>query len=170
MLTLRPRTDDDVPALVRLLTAQQPASRYPLRWPLPFPPEDFVVRPGQAAAWVAELDDLVVGHAAVASLTDAADPAVAGVFAAALPGRRCGTVSVLFVDQDRRGHGIGAALLAEAVAHVRAAGQAPVLDVVPLHGPAVAFYARRGWVQVGSARPAWLPAWAPDLLLMTLPD
>ena len=37
----------------------------PLRWPLPFSVEDFLVREGQEAAWVAVHEGRVVGHVAV---------------------------------------------------------------------------------------------------------
>jgi len=51
--SIRPRRDDDVAVLADLLIEQQPVSRYPYRWPLPFPVEDFLVRDGEQAAWVA---------------------------------------------------------------------------------------------------------------------
>ena len=49
----------------RVLAEQQASSRYPVRWPLPIPIEDFLVRPGEERAWVAEVDGAVVGHVAV---------------------------------------------------------------------------------------------------------
>ena len=41
---IRARRDDDLPELARVLAEQQPVTRYPLRWPLPFPVEQFLVR------------------------------------------------------------------------------------------------------------------------------
>ncbi len=164
---LRPRRLEDVPRLAALLAEQQPTSHYPLRWPLPFPVEDFLVRPGEHAAWVAEVDDVVLGHVAVTALRDD----LADRFTAALPGRRpddLAAVSVLFVALASRGLGVGGLLLDTAVAHVRAAGRVPVLDVVPTHTGAVALYRSRGWREVGGFRPAWLPPDRSDLLLMAL--
>ena len=156
-----------MPRLAELLAEQQPGSHYPLRWPLPFPVEDFLVRPGEHAAWVAELDGVVLGHVAVTAPSgDLADR-----FAAALPDRRpddLAAVSVLFVALAARGLGIGGLLLDTAVAHVRAAGRVPVLDVVPTHAGAVALYRGRGWREVGSFRPPWLAEDRPALLLMAL--
>lgn len=164
---LRPREPEDVPRLAELLAEQQPTSHYPLRWPLPFPVEDFLVRPGEHGAWVAEADGVVLGHVAVTTPRDD----LAGRFAAALPGRRpddLAAVSVLFVALTSRGLGVGGLLLDTAVAHVRAAGRVPVLDVVPTHTGAVALYRGRGWREVGSFRPPWLPEDRPALLLMAL--
>ena len=50
VVEIRRRRHEDLPALVEVLAAQQPTSRYPMRWPLPFPIEQFVVRDGELAA------------------------------------------------------------------------------------------------------------------------
>jgi hypothetical protein len=44
---VRPRERCDLPTLVRSLGEQQPTSSYPMRWPLPFPVEQFIERDGQ---------------------------------------------------------------------------------------------------------------------------
>ena len=96
-LTIRPRDADDVAALVGILEAQQPGSGYPVRWPLPFPVEDFIARPSEVAAWVAVDDGAVVGHVA---LTDVAVGWEADGWCAGtgLPASALAAVSVLFVD------------------------------------------------------------------------
>lgn len=60
---VRPRESTDMTVLEETLGAQQPASRYPLRWP--FPAGDFIVRPGERAALVAVIGEHVVGHVSV---------------------------------------------------------------------------------------------------------
>jgi GNAT superfamily N-acetyltransferase len=162
---VRPRTSDDLPELVAVLAAQQPVSRYPLRWPLPFPVEDFLVREGQEAAWVAEHEGRVVGHVAVGRPR----PAEEAGFVEAAGTRDLACVAVLFVDVTRRGLGIGGRLLDTAVAWAVERDLLPALDVVPSHGPAVAFYRARGWRQVGTLHPDWLPDPREPLLVMTLP-
>ncbi|MDN4171392.1 GNAT family N-acetyltransferase [Nocardioides sp. SOB77] len=159
-MSVRPRRPEDVPALAEVLAAQQAGSRYPMRWPLPFPVERFLVRESEEAAWVAEADGRLVGHVAVCSVTDPAVFRVPGDLAA---------VAVLFVDPAVRGSGLGGRLLDTAVAWVRERGRVPVLDVVPRHSRAVEVYRHRGWVEVGRLRPDWLPADEDDLVLMTLP-
>lgn len=165
--TVRPRREADLPALERLLTEQREAgSEYPLRWPLPFPVRDFLVRPTERHAWVAEDAGGLLGHVAVTRLGD-----LGPAFAAALGvgADEMAAVSGLFTGLRARGRGAGGLLLDTAVARVRAQGLRPVLDVVPTHAAAVGLYRSRGWLEVGSVRPAWLPDGRPDLLLMALP-
>ncbi len=165
-LAVRARRPQDVPGLVTLLGEQQPTSRYPLRWPLPFPVEQFLVRATEEAAWVAEVDGVLAGHVAVTRPTEE----LAGAFARAWPHREVAEVSVLFTGLAARGTGIGGRLLDTAVAAIRAGGRTPALDVLPGHSVAVEVYRHRGWTEVARARPAWLPADQPDVLLMVLPD
>ncbi len=126
---LRPREERDLPPLVALLGLQQAGSGYPVRWPLPFPVEDFLVRPGELGAWVATDADRVVGHVSLLQPREGweADGWGAGT---GLPPERLAAVSVLFVDPRLGRRGIGTALLDRAVAAARHLGRVPVLDVV----------------------------------------
>ena len=162
---IRARVPDDLPALVAALTDQQPSYGYPLRWPLPFPVEQFIVRSYEEQAWVAERDGHVVGHVMIGRVED--DQAAA-VVTAATGRHELATVSVLFVAQDARGHGVGKLLLDTAVDWAVRRGRLPVLDVVPKHRGAVAFYRHLGWSDVGRFRPAWLPDGHDDVVLMAL--
>jgi GNAT superfamily N-acetyltransferase len=166
-LTIRPRDADDVAALVSILEAQQPGSGYPVRWPLPFPVEDFIARPSEVGAWVAVDDGAVVGHVA---LTDVAVGWEADGWCAGtgLPASALAAVSVLFVDPTVTGRGVGSSLLEAAVAHARSLGRTPVLDVVSESTRAVELYQRHGWQVVGRARPSWLPPVHEPFLLMAL--
>jgi ribosomal protein S18 acetylase RimI-like enzyme len=166
-VTIRPRTADDVPALAGILEAQQPHTGYPVRWPLPFPVERFIVRTTELAGWVATDAGVVVGHVA---LTDVApgweeDGWTAGT---GLPASALAAVAVLFVDPGMAGRGVGSALLDTAVARARTLGRTPVLDVVSESTRAVSLYRRHGWQVVGQARPPWLPVHRDPLLLMAL--
>ncbi len=163
---VRPRRAADLGVLVEVLTEQQAFSRYPLRWPLPFPVEQFLVRTSEQAAWVCELDGALVGHVAVGSVpegefgqtfrrtTGCGDPAV---------------VSVLFVASAARGLGVAGLLLDTVERWARERDRVPVLDVLPLHGDALSVYQHRGWVEIGRTRFDWLPRTAPDVRLMALP-
>ncbi len=159
---VRLRRDDDVAVLAELLAEQQAGSSYPVRWPLPIPAADFLVRPSEERAWVAEDPaGLLLGHVAVHSL---GDDDVSDAFRAALGREDLGVVAVLFTSLASRGTGVGALLFDTAVAWVRQSGQTPVLDVVPAHAAALDFYRHRGWVEVGIHHPPWLGV---DLVLMT---
>lgn len=163
---MRRRRDDDLPALEALLAEQQPASRYPWRWPLPFPVREFLVRDAEQASWVCEVDGVLAGHVAVSA---AGDDEAATVFRTATGCADPAVVSVLVVATAARGRGVAGALLDTAVAWAHAAGRVPVLDVLPVHSAAHAVYVHRGWVDLGGARFSWLPDELPDVRLMALP-
>lgn len=163
-VVVRDRRDDDVPALAVALAEQQALSQYPVRWPLPFPVEEFLVRPGEERAWVAELDGRVVGHVAVYELEgDLRDH-----FVAATGTDDLAELAVLFVAADVIGTGVGGRLHDTAVDWIVSTGRQPVLDVVPVHARAVEVYRHRGWEAVGEVRPVWLAEDFPMLTLMTL--
>ncbi len=169
-LTIRPRRDDDLTALGRALVEQQSASGYPHREPLPMPAEEFIARPGSLAAWTAEVDGQPVGHIAVLPVSaDGREPELARLWSAGhgLPAERLGEVGVYFTASHVRGTGVGSALLRTALADLADRGLAPCLDVVPT-GAAVEVYRRAGWIEVGSTRPSWLSAGAPDVIAMIL--
>ena len=168
-VVVRERDPGDLRALAAVLAAQQPHSGYPQRWPLPIPVEDFIARAVEDRAWVAELDGRVVGHVAVARVQPGpeADLWSAG---AGRPPDELRSVSVLFVDHEVQGRGVGRGLLATAVAAIRGAGRTPVLDVVQETPRAVELYRRGGWQVVGEGRPAWLPAHHLPVLFMVLLD
>lgn len=173
-VTIRPRVDADLPALGEVLAAQQPFSRYPFRWPLPFPTHEFLVRPGERAAFVAEVEGRPVGHVSLTEVSPDDPFAERWAGGADRPVAELDCVSVLFVDHRLQGQGIGARLLEQAVRTAREAGRTPVLDVVqPAAGEpgrAERLYRDRGWQVVGSGRPEWLPPEEPDVLLMVLPE
>lgn len=79
---IRTRRPEDLPALAEVMAEQQPVSRYPVRWPFPYPLEDFIARSEELAAWTAEVDGVPVGHVSVQPLQK--DPPTDGVDLAAL--------------------------------------------------------------------------------------
>jgi GNAT superfamily N-acetyltransferase len=161
---VRERRAEDLPALVAVLTGQQASTSYPVRWPLPIPVEEFLVRPTEERAWVAEFDGVVVGHVAVTRLDDALRDA----FVEACGTDRLTMVAVLFVGSDVVGTGTGRMLHDTAVAWIRASGRTPVLDLLPVHATAGEVYRHLGWRVVGEARAPWLSADHPPLVLMVL--
>ena len=158
-----------MPQLVEILVRQQPQTRYPFRWPSDRTPEDFIRRPGELEAWVAELDGAVVGHVAIQAVLD--DDELGRVWAAAhgasIAQLRC--ISVLFADRRLARQGIGSALLERATQRALLEDGAPVLDVVAEHRTARHLYLGKGWVEVGRSRPGWLPATEEPVYLMILP-
>lgn len=181
---IRPRVAGDLPALGQVLTAQQPHSGYPQTWPSAGPAEEFLTRPGELVAFVAEAPATgpttlgptstsptapgrVCGHVSVTRVEPSpeADGWAAGT---GRPLAELAAVSVLFVDHEMAGQGVGGALLDAAVGWIREHDLIPVLDVVSESHDAVRFYRRRGWQEIGQARPHWLPAELEPVLLMAL--
>lgn len=166
-LVIRARRDSDLPALTDLLGRQQAETRYPFVWPFPRPIEEFLKRPTELRAWVAELDGAVVGHVALESVED--DPigrSWAKAHQAAIGELRC--VSVFFADVSRSGQGIGSRLLATASYAALAEGY-PVLDVVAAHTTPIELYLRRGWQIIETTQAPWHPGTDLPIHLMILP-
>lgn len=102
---------------------------------------------GAVAGWVADLDGRVVGQALLRGATGTPLPAWEN--ATGLPARRLGVVSRLFVAPDARRAGVGAALLAVAVAEARRRELLPVLDVLVRYRAAKRLYEAHGWTRIG---------------------
>lgn len=62
-----------------------------------------------------------------------------------------------FVAPSARGRGLGAALMARAVAEARGRGPHPVLDVVASDTAAAALYERLGWQSLATVEQRWSP-------------
>ncbi|MCK0115891.1 GNAT family N-acetyltransferase [Isoptericola sp. S6320L] len=168
-VTTRDRTAADLPRLVDALGAQQPLSGYPHRWPLPFPAEEFIVRPGEERAWVADDGGRAVGHVSATTVGDDEHGALWSA-GAGRPVAELSCVSVLFVHPHAQGRGVGGLLLDTAAAWIRDTGRTPVLDVDDRDGVAHAVYLRKGWRIVGEARFDWQREGSPPARLMVLPS
>ena len=171
---VRPREPADVPLVGELIMRQQPQTRYPFRNPLPFPIEEFVVRDGELAAWVAETTAdttdarTVVGHVSVLDVTDH-EIGPSWAEAVGRPVEELAAVSVLAVDLGLGRRGIATRLMDECEAYIRCLGRTPVLEVVAdAHSRAVALYLRRGWRVIGEVLPKWLPAGEGPVKIMML--
>jgi GNAT superfamily N-acetyltransferase len=162
---LRPRRDEDLPAVVEVLRAVHAADDYPSRWP--DDPAGWLRPPGLRGAWVAVADDdgspVVVGH--VGLLAPARLPE-------GPPATGPGTAEVvrLVVDPARRRAGVGALLLDEAAAAARAEGLDVDLQVVAGSG-AVDVYARLGWTETRRHTASWVDAdgSSPEVVRMAPP-
>ena len=90
--------------------------------------------------------------------------------AAGRPVEELAAVSVLVVDQEHAGLGIGSLLMDTCEAHLREIGRYPVLEVVGgAHGRAVSLYLGRGWQIAGDVKPQWLPEGEGPVHIMVLP-
>lgn len=151
--TVRRRTDDDLDACVRLLREVHEHDGYPVSWPER--PAAWITPPTTVGAWVAELDGRPAGHVGLAGPRPG--EGAPGVWAGRPGAAPAVMVNRLYVSPSARGHGLGALLLAEAVAEARTRGLQPVLDVAAHDGAAVALYERLGWRRLATVAQEWGP-------------
>ncbi|MGW5095330.1 GNAT family N-acetyltransferase [Streptomyces nodosus] len=151
----RRRTDGDLGDCVRVLAAVHEHDGYPVNWP-EFP-EAWLTPPSLVASWVAELDGRIAGHIGL-SRSDAGDVAP-GLWSArtGVSVDATAVVNRLFVAPWARGHGIGALLMAQAVAEAQDRGVHPVLDVVASDTAAATLYERLGWQLLATVEQRWGP-------------
>ena len=145
-MIIRERLPDDGTALESIALETHAHDGYPKY--LPGDLRSFIVDPGALAAWVAEVDGLVVGHVALhpRSVPDVMDVALG---ATGLGEDQVAVLARLLVSPSARGLGIGGALLEHATTAAARLGRRPVLDVVDEHVAAIALYDRAGWSRVG---------------------
>ncbi|HEU5347251.1 MAG TPA: GNAT family N-acetyltransferase [Ktedonobacterales bacterium] len=157
MMIIRARRPDEIDACAAVLAEVHAADRYPLHWPADL--SAWLMPGGLLAAWVAEHEDMVIGHVALRSATGVS-AASASIWSAAtgLPPEQLAVVARLFVGPSARGHSVGAALLDEASAAARGRGLWPVLDVLDHNRSAIALYERKGWRRVASEPVSWAQA------------
>ncbi|WP_316521947.1 GNAT family N-acetyltransferase [Kitasatospora brasiliensis] len=152
-VAVRPRRADDLADCVRVLGDVHTADGYPAEWP--DRPAAWLTPDGLLAAWVAEADGRLAGHVGLAR-------SAPGDLAPTLWSHRTGgppelttVIGRLYVAPAARGRLVGARLLAYAVAHARALGLHPVLDVLATDTAALALYRRLGWTLLGSDDQRW---------------
>lgn len=143
---IRPRRSGDVRRCVAILRRIHREDGYPTYWPKD--PERFVAPPYERAAWVAELDGVVVGHIALHDASQ--DPAYAmAATAAGDAGAPLVAVGRLFTSCEHRRSGVGKDLLDQAVGAAHDEERRPFLNVVQRLTNAVARYERSGWTNLG---------------------
>jgi len=143
---VRPRTDDDLDACVRMATIIRDLDGYPTRRPLDL--REFLASPDAFGAWVAEREGQVVGHVA---LHRHSTPEVLAMASQALlrPVEQLGVVARLLVSPDTRREKVGLTLLNTASSEAIRRDLWPILDVVTTFEAAVNLYESCGWVRVG---------------------
>lgn len=146
-MEIRPRTDDDLDALVVVASLVHARDGYPPRYA-----DDLTAlftRVEPVAAWVAVDADAVVGHVALHDATTGAAMALA-TEATALASDDLIVLARLLVTPDARGTGVGRGLIATAVAEAHSRGRRPYLDVAVTLDAAIRLYASLGWERIGT--------------------
>jgi len=151
---VRARQPSDLDSCVLVLKRVHDTMRYPMVWPSD--PEAWLAGGRQVCAFVAELDGAICGHVAVAwPKPGEAASAWAAEFRVAVGELLC--VSLLFVDPQVQGRGVGSCLLDAVRAEILDLGATPALEVISLNTQAIGLYETRGWRRIGSVGYSWLP-------------
>lgn len=146
-MLIRRKAEDDQAQCLDLLMQVHESDGYPLYLPEDVP--TFITPEYEMAAWVAERDGRIVGHAALHQASE--DPTLAAAQrATGLPAERLAVVSRLFTTSALRRAGIGRALLRYATEQAASRSQRAVLDVGKTLTAPVALYESEGWERVDS--------------------
>jgi GNAT superfamily N-acetyltransferase len=119
---------------------------YPPRGPVDV--EQFLAPPQELAAWVAEIDSAIVGHAAL----HLAGAGVTMALAARHTGRppeQLALVARVLVGPTARRSGVARSLLATATADAQHRDRHPILDVATHFRAAIGLYESCGWDRAG---------------------
>ena len=141
-VTIRARTDDDLDVLVELAEEVRERDGYPGPGT---PLRPFLSSSDALAAWVAEIEGVVVGHVALHSKS----LPVVMTRAATIADPPFGVVARLLCSTATRRRGVGRALLDTAATEACRRGLHPILDVVTAYAPAIALYDGAGWTNAG---------------------
>ena len=162
---IRPRRNDDLPALVRVMRAVHDADAYPTIWP-----EDaltFVATTHPLGAWVAELQGQPVGQVLLCAVGSGGG--WSEVYGEATAG--LAEIKRLFVSPSARGLRLAQQLMQAALAEAARRQLRPVLQTLDENHAAIRFYERGGWQRAGSVRADWTDAQGqhPTMVLFTAP-
>lgn len=144
---IRPRRDDDLPALVAALWQVHTRDAYPSVWPAN--PLDFIAPP-VLGAWVAEVGGQAAGQVL---LRPAGWPLPDWIKAAGLDEASASNVAVVsrfFLRPDVRGLGLAQQLLHTACQEAARLGCRAVLDVHQKNLAAIRLYEKEGWQRVAT--------------------
>ncbi|MFF2083575.1 GNAT family N-acetyltransferase [Nocardia sp. NPDC058176] len=147
MITVRPRTADDLPSCITALRAVHEADGYPAGWPED--PAAWLSPSKQLDARVAEADGAIVGQVGIG--TSALPPQVR----AAAPESTLASVIRLFVTPPHRRRGTGRHLLTAAVTMAHGRGYRAILDVEVGATAARSLYESAGWTRIHTAPGNW---------------
>jgi len=154
---IRPRTDDDLPALAKVLVEVHAVDGYPVEGVAD--PIAWLTLDNLVGAWTAELDGKPIAHVALTepgTLDDAAR-LYGEVHGTAKPAVVLGR---LFVSPTARGRGLAENLTRTAMSAAEGLGRVPVLDVMEKDRGAISLYRKLGWTVLDHVHHGHLP-WLP---------
>ncbi|MFC9202541.1 GNAT family N-acetyltransferase [[Kitasatospora] papulosa] len=144
---VRPRETSDLAEAATVLTAVHESDGYPVEGVED--PQAWLSPTGLLAAWVAEVDEHVVGHVAINSPQPGEDVARLWREKSGADDSQIAVLARLFVFSEVRKGSVGKRLMDAATAYARAKGLRLVLEVLTKDAAAIRLYERLGWQQIG---------------------
>ncbi len=145
---IRAREPDDIDNLVIIAQHVHERDGYP-----PYLPDGdyagFISSAEAIDAWVATIDDQLVGQVSLHTRSSRAVMALA-VRDLDIPKEEIAVVARLLVHPEHRRMGVAQSLLRTAVSHAERLALVPILDVVDRFTPAIGLYEREGWRRLGT--------------------
>ena len=164
--TIRPRTDDDLAALAKVLVEVHDVDGYPVEGVKQ--PIAWLELPDAIAIWIAQIDGKPVGHVAITE-PGAADDAARLLREQPAEGHTA-ILGRLFVSPSARGQGIAQQLVLTAMTASARMGRRLVLDVMKKDEAAIRLYRRLGWTEIGSVEHKHVAGPPEPALAMAAPE
>lgn len=144
---IRPRRDNDLPALADVLVRVHTVDGYPVEGVTD--PGAWLHHPHELQSWTAEVAGQPVGQITLAHAT--ADDDAARVWHERTGGNigRLALPVRLFVDPDHRSAGAGRLLMRAAAEHARSLNRSVAFDVMKKDRTAIRLYERMGAIPIG---------------------
>lgn len=145
MIIIRPRKDDDFDALITILHRVYKTTGYPIEGI--DKPKQYLTRGPTKEAWVAELDNRIIGHVTVRQGTE--DNVSVALWHERHPEDYTSVLSKLFVDPDSRGQGVATKLIEHVLSWSRDETSRLLMFALIKDADAIRLYGRLGWSEYG---------------------
>lgn len=145
--TIRPRRDDDLNTLARVLVAVHERDGYPVEGVAD--PHAWLALSSPLGAWVAEIDGQPVAHVALTEPGPGDEAARMWCEQENVSPDDVAVLGRLFVSPTARGHRLGSRLTQTATHAAQEQGRRAVLDVMLKDVAAIAVYKALGWRSPG---------------------
>jgi GNAT superfamily N-acetyltransferase len=147
-VTIRPRREEDIPALADVLVRVHELDGYPVEGVAD--PEGWLRHPNELESWVAIQNDQLIGQVTLTRAAQSDDAAIAWQAQTGDDTYRLAIPIRLFVDPASRGSGAGRLLMEAALSYAATKELAVAFDVMLKDEAAIRLYEKLGAVRISS--------------------
>jgi len=166
MVTIRPRTAEDLDSCIEVLRHVYDKDGYPVQGTKTA--KAFLTQAHTQQAWIAERDSQIIGHVAVSEASEK-DVSVK-LWRKRHPDVPIAVLERLFVDPEGRGGGVASKLMAATVDWARERQIRLVLFGLIKDQGAIRLYERLGWVEFGKTEFRWGDGQSMEATCFASPD